>query len=645
MIFKIKINDNLLHYGLVSILLLMLLLFNATFSFAQIQKGQDINGGEGNPNFGYSVSMSDLNTLAIGSPFTDEAGNKNYVGYVRVYRWKGYWQQKGTDIDGEVTGDFFGYSVSMPDSNTLAIGAILNSGNGRDAGHVRVYSWNDSAWVQKGLDIDGEARYNQFGHSVSMPDSNTLAIGAPYNSGNGIRAGHVRVYSWNGSAWKQKGSDIDGEAEYNLSGWSISMPDSNTIAIGAPANDGNGNSAGHVRIYRWNGKIWQKKGTDIDGEAAEDESGRSVRMPDSNTLAIGNNSHVKIYKWKGNAWQQKGTDIDSVDSNIDYYSVSMPDSNTLAVANQISRVFSWSENDWRQKGSDINTVNACASMPDSNTVAIRQPYWNYDGRVRVYSFCNTTANISPTACDSFVSPSGKRNWKRSGSYKETILNAEGCDSIVSIDLTILNSTSSTDFIAACDSFKWIDNVLYTSSTDTATFTLTNAAGCDSVVTLDLSITSVDTTIIKENDTLIANQSAATYQWLNCDSSFSEVSGANSQSFKPENSGSYTCEITLNGCVDTTSCYQVTIASIEEEPLSFEFKIHPNPVGDFLSIEIGSLVQNASMRIRNINGQLVYENSNLREGNNQVNVSNWAKGVYFVRIIGDDFDKAVKIVKQ
>jgi hypothetical protein len=155
------------------------------------------------------------------------------------------------------------------------------------AGHVRIYAWNGTAWIQKGADIDGEAAWDNSGRSVSMPDANTVAIGAPYNDGNGIDAGHVRIYAWNGTAWQQKGSDLDGEAAWDFSGSSVSMPDNHTVAIGATWNSGNGTDAGHVRIYNWNGTSWIQKGADIDGEAAGDESGFSVSMPDAYTVAIG----------------------------------------------------------------------------------------------------------------------------------------------------------------------------------------------------------------------------------------------------------------------------------------------------------------------------------------------------------------------
>jgi hypothetical protein len=97
-------------------------------------------------------------------------------------------------------------------------------------------------------------------------DGNTVAIGAPQNDGNGNKAGHVRVYDWAGGSWNQRGLDIDGEAASNESGSSVSMSaDGNTVAIGAFRNRGNGTSSGHVRIYDWSGGIWNQRGLDIDG--------------------------------------------------------------------------------------------------------------------------------------------------------------------------------------------------------------------------------------------------------------------------------------------------------------------------------------------------------------------------------------------
>ncbi len=126
--------------------------------------------------------------------------------------------------------------------------------------------WSSCVWaqIQIGTDIDGEAAINFSGSSVSL-DGHRVAIGAPTNDDAGYRAGHVRIYEWNGANWTQMGADIDGEAASDESGHVVSL-DGNRVAIGAPLNAGNGSGSGQVRIYEWNGTTWTQMGADIDGQ-------------------------------------------------------------------------------------------------------------------------------------------------------------------------------------------------------------------------------------------------------------------------------------------------------------------------------------------------------------------------------------------
>ena len=64
-------------------------------------------------------------------------------------------------------------------------------------------------------------------------------------------------------------------------------------------------------------------------------------------------------------------------------------------------------------------------------------------------------------------------------------NAAGCDSIATLNLTINNSTSSTTDVTACDSYNW-NGTTYNKGR-TYIFTTTNAVGCDSTATLNLTI--------------------------------------------------------------------------------------------------------------------------------------------------------------
>ena len=80
--------------------------------------------------------------------------------------------------------------------------------------------------------------------------------------------------------WVQRGSDIDGEAHYDYSGWSVSLSsDGSIVAIGAWLNDNNnGGNSGHVRVYEWDetSRRWEQRGKDIYGE--QHQSGWSLSL-------------------------------------------------------------------------------------------------------------------------------------------------------------------------------------------------------------------------------------------------------------------------------------------------------------------------------------------------------------------------------
>ncbi len=255
------------------------------------QIGADIDGEAANDNSGYSVAISsDGTTVAIGAPYN--SGGISNAGQVRVYKnMAGTWTKIGADIDGEAVSEYSGFSVAISsDGTTVAIGAPYNDGGGIDAGRVRVYQNMAGTWTKIGADIDGEAANDNSGYSVAISsDGTTVAIGAPYNSGVGSYAGQVRVYQNIAGTWTKIGADIDGEAANDRSGWSVSISsDGSAVAIGATNNDGGGSDAGQVRVYQNIVGTWTKIGSDIDGEAANDNSGYSVAIAsDCITVAIG----------------------------------------------------------------------------------------------------------------------------------------------------------------------------------------------------------------------------------------------------------------------------------------------------------------------------------------------------------------------
>ena len=81
------------------------------------------------------------------------------------------------------------------------------------------------------------------------------------------------------------------------------------------------------------------------------------------------------------------------------------------------------------------------------------------------------------------------------------------------------ASNATDTQTACGSYTWIDGNTYTSSNNTAIFNIPGGAvnGCDSIISLDLTINPIPNNDVSQNDnTLTATQTVASYQWVDCD---------------------------------------------------------------------------------------------------------------------------------
>lgn len=297
------------------------------FCFGQWnQIGTDIDGQSANEQSSTAISLNAAGTILINSAIRAlDAGIMK--GKARVFEWNGTsWLQKGSDLVGTSQGDVFGDAVSISaDGNTIAVGAPGNNSptyldpNG-PTGYTRIFEWDGSNWIQKGTDINGEAPNDVAGTSISINATGTIiAIGASSNNGaNGVRSGHCRIYEWNGSDWTQKGSDIDGEAANDFSGTAVALNYAGSIVvIGASGNDAGGTNSGQVRVYEWNGTNWIQKGTDVDGDTINKNFGYRISLDESGTTFIAGGysfvnaalGFIKIFIWNGTNWVQKGQTI------------------------------------------------------------------------------------------------------------------------------------------------------------------------------------------------------------------------------------------------------------------------------------------------------------------------------------------------
>lgn len=201
-----------------------------------------------------------------------------------------------------------------------------------------------------------------------------------------------------------------------------------------------------------------------------------------------------------------------------------------------------------------------------------------------------------------------------------------------------SGTSTTNSITAIAS----------STSGNITVSANNACGTSGDAMLTVSVNSVDTSVTQLNDSmLIANDSAATYQWINC-SNNELIAGQTNQSFQAAANGNYAVIVTENGCSDTSSCYALNFTGVgisETNPAAFTL-IYPNPSNGKFQISIDQLHFNSSsdIEISNLLGKVIYQ-SVITSPKTEVDLSSQAKGIYFLTMHDGQNIYTKKIILQ
>lgn len=254
---------------------------------------------------------------------------------------------------------------------------------------------------------------------------------------------------------------------------------------------------------------------------------------------------------------------------------------------------------------------------------------------------SSSSAITETVCETYTAPDGITHTS-SGIITAVIPNSSGCDSVITINLTVnYNSTASQVTASACNSYIAPDGNVYTSS-GIITAVIPNSAGCDSTITIDLTVNTVDAGITVNGPVITANDTGAVYQWLNCADSYSIIPGEISQSFTAPGSGNYAVQVTRGSCADTSECTEIVIQGISEQN-SGAIAVYPNPVSDELFIEISGDKQPVYYEIYNATGQLVVKG--YFSGKTIVETSGFSSGTYFVRLVTGQENHYRKVIRE
>jgi len=216
-----------------------------------------------------------------------------------------------------------------------------------------------------------------------------------------------------------------------------------------------------------------------------------------------------------------------------------------------------------------------------------------DNYIFKYGYCSASYYIdSAHTCDTYTSPSGDSIWIYSGVYFDTIMNSWGCDSFITVVLTI----------------------------DT-----------------------VEIGVTQNGDTLTADFSGATYQWFKCMPAFIPLAGENNQSLIAPANGSYAVEITYNGCTDTSDCYAVTTVSNQENYFNYRITIAPNPVSGIVRIALENQ-DFYTLKLHDSTGRVIKQETFFGK-EHFLNLENHISGLYFLEVLNSATIGFFKVIKQ
>lgn len=193
--------------------------------------------------------------------------------------------------------------------------------------------------------------------------------------------------------------------------------------------------------------------------------------------------------------------------------------------------------------------------------------------------------------------------------------------------------SSTQSVTACNQYTWIDGNTYTTSTNSAAFSFPNGgSACDSIVTLDLTLNTVDVNVTEVTPNLMANANAVDYRWLDCDANYAFLPGETDQTFTAATDGNYAVEITDNACIDTSDCYWIDVLQVGmlDQSAGHVLNVYPNPVTKGESVFLSSIQGKIRIiQLTSSTGQIVLNSSESSFSTADIN-----SGLYFYHVISE-----------
>lgn len=202
----------------------------------------------------------------------------------------------------------------------------------------------------------------------------------------------------------------------------------------------------------------------------------------------------------------------------------------------------------------------------------------------------------------------------SGFSTVKLVSYRNCDSLLTDTVTIplfIRDTASNQLDTVAQSICFGDSILIDGNYEKNTgFYMDNhvsSHGCDSASVVDLKVINLDTGVTVNGGGLTSNDSllGTTYQWVDCNSSYSVIVGEVSKNFVPSSNGTYAVVLNNSSCTDTSQCTVFNSAGLAEATLN-NIAIFPNPSDGNITIMSNKNIGNAKIQLLTIDAKLIKE---------------------------------------
>jgi hypothetical protein len=280
----------------------------------------------------------------------------------------------------------------------------------------------------------------------------------------------------------------------------------------------------------------------------------------------------------------------------------------------------------------FNTVAEC----DSTTLTFIDN--SKDGDVYAWDFGDGTTSELASPEHIYYTP---------GTYviSQTVIDTTAhLDSTIVQTIDVTGNTFASLDATQCEAYTSPSGIVYTVSGVYAD-TISNHFGCDSIITLNVTIVPLpNVEVTQDGSMLTAVETDATFQWLDCDNESTPIGGETNQSYTASVSGNYAVQVTKNNCKDTSDCYEVIPVGILENTFDHNIVVYPNPTDGMLKVDLGETLPEFTVSIMDVKGNILntvaYQNIKLFEM-----TVDYMPGMYLLKIDSGKKKVAISILKK